>query len=288
MMDLPHQNLRRLALLAGAVLALIVLGAGLSGLEFRPGTPFQLLWERAPFPIGGSGGATDSSIFDLVWRVMVFVFLVTLPVAIIYFIVSAEARKRVLRDLLVMLSFAILYLAFVRAIREGEALDVTLPNAPAPAPTPGALSPNFAPQPSDLLVLVASLGVALLLVGLLIGTVWYVRRPSASPLDRLAEEAQETLQQLRAGGDFKNAVVRCYAEMSRILREQRGIQRQAGMTPREFERHLAELGLPPRDVRRLTRLFEDARYGAREPDAADRREAETCLMAIVHAAGDSA
>ncbi len=269
------------------MLALILLAAGLSNLELRPGKPFALSLRPEPLSIVEGEGQPDSSVFEIVWRGLVFLFVLLLPFSIIHFIISPEARKRVLRDLLIMISFLIMYQAFVRAVSEGR---VTLGQMPQAMPTPVMPSTpvrtEFTASPPEWLVIFASLGVAALLVGVLFWAGWYLRRRQPeNAVNQLAKEAQHTLQVLHAGGDFKNAVVRCYAEMSRVLSERRGLERQPGMTPREFERRLAQVGLPREDVRRLTRLFEDARYGATPPGEKERREAEACLTAIARAAG---
>ena len=107
----------------------------------------------------------------------------------------------------------------------------------------------------------------------------------ASPLERLAVEAQQALADLQSGGDLKNTVLRCYREMSRILSEERGITRPRDMTPREFEQRLAAVGLRDEHLRRLTRLFERVRYGARQAGEHEEREAVACLGAIARTYG---
>jgi hypothetical protein len=74
--------------------------------------------------------------------------------------------------------------------------------------------------------------------------------------------------------------------MSAVLDEKRGIHRQRGMTPSEFASRLEQKGLPSDPVRRLTRLFERARYGGQESSQEDVNEAITCLRAILHAVGE--
>jgi hypothetical protein len=78
-------------------------------------------------------------------------------------------------------------------------------------------------------------------------------------------------------------VLRCYREMSQILSEQRGVARPRDMTPREFEQQLATVGLRDEHIRRLTRLFERVRYGARLAGEHEEREAVDCLSAIARA-----
>ena len=129
----------------------------------------------------------------------------------------------------------------------------------------------------------ASLGVALLLTVLVVGIAWSVwrrNRRSQHPLERLAQEAQSALDALWAGGDLRNVVIRCYLEMSRVVSEQRGIQRGPAMTPREFEHYLEEKGLPGEPVRQLTRLFEEVRYGTTLPDENAKHQAVASLTAI--------
>jgi hypothetical protein len=73
--------------------------------------------------------------------------------------------------------------------------------------------------------------------------------------------------------------------MVEILNRQRGITRKEGMTPREFERRLVELGLPPEPVTKLTRLFETVRYGAKDLGEVEEHQALAYLDAIVQASG---
>jgi hypothetical protein len=75
--------------------------------------------------------------------------------------------------------------------------------------------------------------------------------------------------------------MRCYYEMSRVLRQQRGIRRDQAMTPREFAIFLEEAGLPVEAVGRLTRLFEQVRYGAKVPDRREEAQALASLEAVV-------
>ncbi|HWQ12371.1 MAG TPA: DUF4129 domain-containing protein, partial [Roseiflexaceae bacterium] len=106
-----------------------------------------------------------------------------------------------------------------------------------------------------------------------------------SALAQLAREAGAALAGLEAGADLRNTVLRCYAEMSRVLEARRGIQRDKTTTPREFEARLAAAGLRDEHIRRLTRLFERVRYGPRAPGPREEREALACLRAIVEAYG---
>jgi hypothetical protein len=138
------------------------------------------------------------------------------------------------------------------------------------------------PNPPWWLVLLVSLGLSALILGgsLLL---WRRYRRRSSPLELVAKEARKTIDELRGGADLKEGVIRCYFEMNRVLKEQRGLKRQQAMTTREFENHLNEIGLPELHIRRLTRLFEKVRYGAKDLTRVEDREAIACLSAIVQA-----
>ena len=103
-----------------------------------------------------------------------------------------------------------------------------------------------------------------------------------------AQEARQAVQTLAAGSDLKDTVLRCYRDMNRALSQQRGINRQQAMTPREFAAYLAGIGLRDEHIQRLTRLFENVRYGTYTASERDKREAVDCLNAIVRVYGGPA
>ena len=158
---------------------------------------------------------------------------------------------------------------------------------PYPPPEP----PQFDPNPPSWLVIGGSLLVAALVIGIAasIGmAVWRSRRRTGSRIQLLADEAQAALESLQAGNDLKNTIIRCYADMSRVVKEQRGIQRAVDMTPIEFESQLVKLGLPADPVHDLTRVFQDVRYGNHEPGEREERQAILSLTAIVDACRSAA
>lgn len=127
--------------------------------------------------------------------------------------------------------------------------------------------------------------VPLALLGAYAYYIW--RQSELSALDQLALEAEETLSQVQAGKDIRNAVVACYQRMCQVLQEERRMVRAEGMTPSEFASRLEGAGLPHREVVNLTRLFEAVRYGGHDftPEEAD--DAVQCLSAIITAAQKS-
>jgi type II secretory pathway pseudopilin PulG len=133
---------------------------------------------------------------------------------------------------------------------------------------------------------IASVLVALVVVGFLALVVWLVwrsRRQQDSTLERIAQEVQFALDELQAGGDLRNVVIRCYSEMVQALREQRGILRNVYLTPREFEDTLHGLGFPPEPVHQLTHLFEAVRYGHKPITRREELVAKDSLTAILDA-----
>jgi len=265
-----------------AVAAIILLSAGISGLELLPGRPFTL-GEHAQNAFSGIGSESASPLegfLRAVWSLAAIVCLVLLPISIVYFIISPKARKRILRDILSLAAFLIVYsILLVRRAQLAGASEAQASAAPATDLTPV----EFAP-PSEGLVFWVSVGLAAAVIA---GGwfVWRRLRPKPSPLQQLAQEAQAAIEELRAGGDWKNAVIRCYFEMSRALNDWQGIRRQRDMTPREFEKRLEQTGLPAEHIQRLTRLFEEARYSPKSPTEREEREAIACLTAIVQACG---
>jgi hypothetical protein len=71
--------------------------------------------------------------------------------------------------------------------------------------------------------------------------------------------------------------------MAYIAGNLRGVRRSSDMTAQEFEQLLIDAGLPKEPLRRLTRLFEDVRYGTEVPSEKEERTAVRCLTAIAEA-----
>jgi hypothetical protein len=146
-------------------------------------------------------------------------------------------------------------------------------------------SPVFTPDPPSWLTLTTILVGSLLAAVIIVAIIWRLRQlatpPSATALEQLAEEAQNAMVALESGGDVSQTILRCYREMSRVLKQEKGIARESTMTPREFERRLIEWGLPQDSVRTLTRLFEQVRYGHIDAAAPEKDLALACLNDIV-------
>jgi hypothetical protein len=267
-----------------AIGAMILLSAGISELELQPGQPLPRFRDgdgaTGPLP-----RILDSALTrHIVGWIYALAFLL-IPFSIVYLIISPKARRRAIKTLFLVFCLAALLLLYPRRPAPEEQAqsqpppDLSMGGVVAPAV-------EFMANPPQWAVLGTAIGLALLLAAGLVGIFWIMwqrgRRPE-SPLAQLAEQAEGAIGALQAGADLRDTVMRCYFEMSRVLREQRGIRRDVAMTPREFEQYLAEEGLPEKQVGRLTRLFEMVRYGAKVVGKQEELEAIDCLTAILEA-----
>lgn len=287
-----HSKLQILILLGIAVTTTIFLAAGLSRLKLLPGQPFvPFIFGRDPIDMGYDGLLLGEDFLIAATRAIIILFALLVPVVIILSIIYPDFRKRMLRRLISLILFFLCLYVLLRLRPDilspaGETLPLdqqALPGAVMPQ-DPATESMAAPPQwLTPAVSLCIALPVTALLVGLTTRLILHRRQHLSSPLVQLAQEAEDAIEQLQAGADLKNTVIRCYAEMTRVLAEQRGIERRRNMTTREFEAHLRALKLPDEPVKRLTRLFEDVRYGTKVPGKLEERQAITSLTAIVEA-----
>jgi lysylphosphatidylglycerol synthetase-like protein (DUF2156 family) len=299
---MPSRRRFRVLLFSGlAIAAIMILSAGLADLEFLPGRPFPGLDQLGELLRAIFGAIPSADAFGSLFVILIWVALLLLVLILFYSVVLPRTKTQGSRWLGVLLWCLALYL-LVRLrpeiFKEPQGGSPAVPLTPFP--TPLVLTPlpdevamsatEFASSSPQWAVLLVALILAALTVGGLLGAArffWRRSRVSSSPLEQLAQEAQEALVALEAGADMKDTVLRCYFEMSRVLDEQRGIRRPRAMTPREFERQLKDAGLPQPQIEQLTRLFEGVRYGARMADEQEERQAVACLTAIVEACTSS-
>jgi hypothetical protein len=130
--------------------------------------------------------------------------------------------------------------------------------------------------------LVVVLGLLLLVAGVLAAT--RSRRIPKTPTE-IAPEAivaafDQSLDDLRTDPDLRRAIVAAYARMETALAVA-GIPRRPAEAPLEYvERALLTLDASAEAVRRLTDLFEWARFSHHEPEPAMRDEAVDALIAV--------
>ncbi|HNT76594.1 MAG TPA: DUF4129 domain-containing protein [Anaerolineae bacterium] len=290
---------RRAWLLVGSVLlALWLLAAGLSELKLSEGWPWSVWWQLLFGDLGHTGDAVAPIPFGndmaLLARTLSVLFLSLLLFFIIGIIFFPDMRKQMLRELLRVLLFIFLAWLLLRSsfmetmtqmVEPIDLSNMAMQEDPLPEASLEDI-PEFETNSPPWLTWAASFVLALALVLGLARLIWAATHrltPKTTPMDELAQGAQSALDALQAGADFRNTIIRCYREMSEVLRTQRGIQRDSAMTPREFESRLAHYGLPGSSVHQLTLLFEKVRYGAAMPGEQEEDQAIVCLTSIVEA-----
>jgi len=268
------------------VLMLVLLAASLQSLELKPAQVF--------FSDDGNQSNIFSGFTDFVDNVgsltlgealMLFGGFLVLFVLVLAML-SPEARKRLIKMILRLgLTIWAIYYALNKFRPQGvfgtEAEGAVMEQGPEVIGTLPPYTPLVVPS---WLIYVASLLTVLFFAGIgfwLYRILW----PPKSQLQDLTRAARTALKDISAGRDWDDTVIQCYVRMSEALDQKRGLYRQQAMTPQEFATRLEQAGLPSDPVRRLTRLFEKARYGGRKSSREDVNEAVTCLTAILHAVG---
>lgn len=98
--------------------------------------------------------------------------------------------------------------------------------------------------------------------------------------DPVAAALDESIDDLRADPDLRRAIIAAYARMEAALAVA-GIPRRPSEAPLEYlERALLTLHASSDSVRRLTELFEWARFSHHEPEPSMRDEAVDALVAV--------
>lgn len=265
-------------LVVAVLIALVALAAGLSGLRFQPGRAMPTVEPQVRNPAPSPWGGWAISLTFL-RPVLFFILWVVLPISLVYALFSPRAWRRALGDALTLAGLVVVLYYLIRSPALSQLMGGSSSLGPA-GETSGPTTAAGAGPP----VWLAPLFMAAVFLAL---ALWQARRwrrgRAITVLQRLARESQAALDQLRGGADLKDVVIRCYQEMSQVLQEQRGIQRQETMTPREFERQLVAAGLPAEPVAQLTRLFERVRYGSQSPGQEAEEAAVACLTAITQA-----
>ena len=284
-----------LAIIVIALLTLLVLGTSLEQLSLDPGLPFEDLWAFLVNEFTGGlsrertlGSAADVGFGDTIVEFVKTAYLIALicfPFALILVLRSKESRKRLIRTLIFMILLAILFSSYVKN-NIGEELEV-FDTGTIPPQGPGELYETtiqdvFTPSIPRWIVLTLSTLIALTLVVISIVIYRFIhpKQELKEPLPEIVERAESALRAMDRGADFRNIILQCYVEMLRIVREQRGLNRQSAVTASEFISSLIKIGLPEKAVVQLTKLFEEVRYGSKKHSYADEQNAIGNLQLI--------
>ncbi len=250
----------------------------------------------------GSTSAGDAGVrkpSELLLDILVSLYIVALGLGLVLLVVmlvlrrharavGLDARRDALRSLGVMCLFiAGAFLLFrVLELREPRITLPELQTQPtATEETPGAgggetYEAEFAWLPMLALGLLALLG----------GLAWWragkargrARERGQKPTlaETLADVLAETLEGLRAEPDPRRAVIRAYARLERMAAAS-GVPRRPAEAPLEYlGRLLAGLDVGPVAVRRLTSLFERAKFSHHAIDESMKQEAIAALESV--------
>ena len=280
-----------------AILALLLLAAGLGSLEFHEAKQYERE-QRSEAISSGISELMEQIASVPLWKQIVFWAGFIIIFLLLSSLLPPEMRKKLLWSIvrLALLFLAVMYLVQNRE-RFGLLPSTTPEEAGAdPIATPETLlpTPTFnAPELPPMLVYLLSVAVLLVVFGL----AWFLSRGFAAlrakpapdaDMKEIASAARQSLDELASGHNWEDSIVRCYARMSDAVARGRGLQRADSMTPDEFASHLTRSGLPSQAVMRLTRLFESVRYGARSTNERDRDEATSCLNDILRYCAEAA
>jgi len=277
-------NQRAIFFFVLAIGALMILASGISNILFVPESIALIApTDEQPIPALGTLRLPGNG-----WIFLIFFVLCIL--AIISLMLLPEGRIWLMRLMLLIAAIYVLSKVFLPGIQT-ETLKVIDTNTAKPSDRiefqplitpPPAISSNL--QTPAWLVTVAGIGLALLIVFGIAAIFWLIAHlnTSTSVPKEISQEAQAAAEALEAGGDFQDVILRCYARMSQVLSEQRGVFRESAMTPHEFERVLIKLGFPSEPVRTLTHLFEEVRYGCIQQGENGIQMAVSSLNAIIY------
>lgn len=226
--------------------------------------------------------------------------LLLVPLGVILFVFSmfqrrdqkargGGSKRSLLASFMVMA--ALFSLAFVLVGRVGERGDpgVSTPSATSPTGTQTGTTAAVGEEPEPYrarfrwlpLFVLGSLvfGVAIAASAYALRRRRAVEDPAALAA-ALSDVLAETLDDLRREPDPRVAVIRTYARMERTLAA-RGLPRRAFETPLEYlTRALDAVQAGAHSVRRLTRLFERARFSPHDIDARMKDDAIDALVEL--------
>jgi hypothetical protein len=270
---------KTLLILGLVMLITMMIAASLPQLEFQPGMPLPRLDHNQVVTAPAEEQefvAISISQFILIFFALIFTGSM---LYVLYRLFKGADWKLLASFIPSMLVVSLITLGVIFLImllpKSGNSLPADLP---LPTATPPATSP-LGPVPSLLIWLV---GIGLLVIMLLLGAwIFFSISRQPSTIDVVGLEAEKAWQALKTGLDLKDVIVKCYRQMSLALEKEQGIEREAFMTTREFEKLLEEAGVPQAPVHQLTQLFEAVRYGNWQSNPADEQKAIHCLEDIM-------
>jgi len=267
-----------LLFLAGTFTALVLLSTSLSNMQLHSGVPFPFSGDPEPFGRSDPVLTLKTYTFPMLQGVLAFIFI-GLLIYVSARLLLAIHFKEFLRIALAMVGLlTMVYLIPHVAIGQPSDSPAAAPRLETPVAETLAAAP-FEKPPLSIIWLVA----IVLLLGVSLPLLIEIKRRLGSTRadDRLLQQAEKAVHDIRAGGELRDVIMRCYMQLARLLQEEQGIERNTTMTPREFEGWLEEKGFPAAPVSQLTSLFEKVRYGKQQMTESDESAALQCLNEII-------
>lgn len=246
-------------------------------------------------PLSRSQGAGPStSFFDYVFTTIVIVF-VAMTLIVVYALTLQKPgafrpprrRWRLLSTLASVLMFSAAALIFLHSGLGKRLREINVRANPAQQTADGKRLPGNVRDARNAHVRWGEIAVVLVLVGgvavLMLAGKGAKRTPR--PWRLRSQEAvslalDESLDDLRSEPDLRRAIIAAYARMEHALAAG-GIARRPSEAPFEYiERALGDLETSAESVRRLTGLFEWAKFSQHEPGPEMRDEAIDALVAV--------
>jgi hypothetical protein len=250
-------------------------------------------------PLGtraGSGGALPFSFWDYVYTTIV---IVVVPLFIAGLIAAAMVRRQqrkprsswqsLLRMLVLYCAFLGLELLLIRHLHLRPLPIRHPPQTQTGLQKPGQTAPHHHSAATEKHSLAFRWDELAIILGLLVVVAAIVvarlrrrdqRSASETAPEVLAAALDESLDDLRTDPDLRRAIIAAYARMETALAAA-GVRRHPAETPLEYlERVLLSLHTSADAVRRLTGLFEWARFSHHEPEPSMRDEAVDALVAV--------
>ena len=249
-----------------------------------------------PLGGGGYGGGPSAGFFDYVFTSFVILAVAIAAVAVWASLtnrpdarIRPRPRSRYLASMLFLLGCTALAWAFSRSgfERRLHHAEQNVPTLPSGRPNgSGALKAPKNTRGAHVRWDEVAIVLALLAgAGVFAYSTRTRRRPSSLASRRASQAAvsaalDESLDDLRSEPDLRKAIIAAYARMEHALAVA-GLPRRPAEAPQEYlERTLGELETSAAAVRRLTDLFEWAKFSHHEPVAQMRDEAIDALVAV--------
>jgi len=263
--------------LALITIGILLLAAGLPTLELRSGSSL-------PRPQINQDTQSTQTIPPIPETHLILkfplavIFIVVLALLIAYLIKNLQFRKILsLAGLLLMIGCLLLLIDQIQLPTTSGSIEIARTTEAVPTYVEDYPPMENSPHQISTFVLIGLSVIAAAVVAAL----FLQPKKKSSKTNLLAEQADQALSAIRDGEDLGNIIIRCYLQMENIVKEEKGLERNKALTPREFEGQLAKNDIPARQIHQLTLLFEEARYGNAESDEKKKETAVECLTSII-------